>query len=170
MKNILPIVAFTAFAAAQNTITDLPACALTCLISAIGGLGCDVTDFACSCKKADQLTPVVTPCVQAACTDVADQTKTITVLSGICAAAGFPIEVPAPPASSTTAVHPTSTAESVSSEAPIETQPSTIDESEYPAYSVATETTSEYPGMSPIFYHHYHVDLNSAYPRNRRRP
>ena len=147
MKNLLPIIAFTALVAAQNTITDLPTCALTCLISAIDGLGCALTEFACSCQKADQLTPVVTPCVQAACTDVADQTKAITVLSGICAAAGFPIEVSAPPASSN-ALQPTTTAESVSSEAPVETQPSAIHESEYPEYPTATVTASEHPGLS----------------------
>lgn len=149
MKNVLPIIVFTSLAAAQNTIADLPSCALTCLISTIDGLGCDVTDFACSCQKADQLTPVVTPCVQTACIDVAEQAKTVTVLSGICAAAGFPIEVPVPPASNT-AIQPTSTAEYVGTEAPLDTQPSAIDGSEYPTYPTATETTSEHPGLSLI--------------------
>ncbi|KAF1354075.1 hypothetical protein EJ07DRAFT_86260, partial [Lizonia empirigonia] len=84
MKNTLIFTAFAAFAAAQS-IADLPTCSLECLVSAIGGLGCELTDFSCSCQKASELTPVVTPCVQTACTDPADQSKTIEVLSGICA-------------------------------------------------------------------------------------
>ncbi|KAF2622830.1 hypothetical protein BU25DRAFT_414823 [Macroventuria anomochaeta] len=144
MRNTLIFTTLTAIAAAQ-TITDLPACSLQCLATATGGLNCGLTNFACSCQKADQLTPVVTPCVQQACTDAADQRKTIEVLSGICAAAGFPIEVPAPPASSA-AAEPTSepTPEPTSSEASVETQPYATEEPEYSEYPTATETASEY--------------------------
>ncbi|KAF9701072.1 hypothetical protein EKO04_001074 [Ascochyta lentis] len=137
MKNTILITAMTAFAAAQ-TITDLPSCSLACLASSIGGLGCGLTDFACSCQKASQLTPVVTPCVQTACTDPAEQSKTIKVLSEICAAAGFPIEIP----SSSAVVEHTTAA---SSEAPVETQSSATEEPVYSEYPTATEVLSEYP-------------------------
>ncbi|KZM20188.1 uncharacterized protein EKO05_0001092 [Ascochyta rabiei] len=145
MKYTIFVGAVTAFAAAQ-TITDLPPCSLECLAGAIGGLGCGLTDFACSCQKASQLTPVVTPCVQNACTDPADQSKIIEVLSKICAAAGFPIEAPAAPASSPV-VEPTPAAPS---EAPIETQPSATEEPGYPEYPTASEVSSEYPEPTHI--------------------
>jgi len=132
MKNTIAFAAFTALVAAQ-TITDLPSCSLQCLASAIGGLQCELTDFACSCQKADKLTPVVTPCVQTACTDAADQAKTIEVLSGLCAAAGFPVEAPAAPEASSSPEY----------NAPIETQPYAIDAPEYPTASLSA---SEYSG------------------------
>ncbi|KAF2251426.1 hypothetical protein BU26DRAFT_563363 [Trematosphaeria pertusa] len=100
MKYTLTLAAIAAFAAAQ-TITDLPSCSLQCVASGVTGVGCELTDFECSCKKADELTPKVTPCVQQACPDAADQQKVISTLEGICASAGFPITVPEPEASST---------------------------------------------------------------------
>ncbi|KAJ4359160.1 hypothetical protein N0V95_002412 [Ascochyta clinopodiicola] len=140
MKYTIFISAITAFTAAQ-TITDLPPCSLECLASAIGGLDCDLTDFACSCQKASQLTPVVTPCVQNACADAADQSKTSEVLSQICAAVGFPIGVPAAPASSAVAEH----TPAASSETLVETQPPATTEPGYPEYPTASEILSEYP-------------------------
>ncbi|KAH6644296.1 hypothetical protein C7974DRAFT_18125 [Boeremia exigua] len=163
MRNTFIFTTLTALVASQG-IADLPVCSLTCLTTAIGGLGCGITDFACSCQKASELTPVVTPCVQTDCSNPADQAKTIEVLAAICAVAGFPIEVPTPPASSAASsvaspsassaaassaasspaasATPTPTA---SSEAPIETLPSATDEPEYPEYPTATVTPSEYP-------------------------
>lgn len=108
MKSTLIITALTAMVAAQG-LTDIPTCSLKCLTTAITGLGCGLLNFNCSCQKSSELTPVVTPCVQSACSDPADQSKTLEVLSGICAAAGFPVEAPAPPASPTidvTSEHP----------------------------------------------------------------
>lgn len=167
MKNTLIFASLTAIVASQG-IADLPTCSLSCLSTAISGLGCDLTDFACSCQKAAELTPVVTPCVEAACADPADETKTLEVLAGICAEVGFPIEVPEPPVSSTiplptpepsaTEPAPESTTEAPSassSEAPTENLPSATDEPEYstatdePAYPTATDEPSGYPGMSP---------------------
>lgn len=149
MKNVLIISAITALAAAQG-IADLPSCSLQCLATAIPTLGCELTDFACSCKQADKLTPNITPCVQKSCTDTADQAKTIEVLSAICAAAGFPIEVPAPSASIIADPSPAPTSEAAvepTSEAPVETQPSATDEPEYPAYPTEVPPVS-YPSTS----------------------
>ncbi|KAJ4338101.1 hypothetical protein N0V87_004249 [Didymella glomerata] len=135
MKNALIVSAITALAAAQS-IADLPACSLTCLTSAIPSLGCGLTDFACSCKKADTLTPQLTPCVKSACKDEADQAKVMTVLSSICAAAGVPIEAPAPAASTIADPSPAPTSEPAepTSEAPTETMPSISEEPGYSAY------------------------------------
>lgn len=146
MKNALVISAIAAIATAQG-IADLPSCSLQCLATAIPALGCQLTDFACSCKQADKLTPNVTPCVQSSCTDPADQAKTIEVLSAICAAAGFPIEVPAP--STSAAAEPTP---EPTSEAPIETQPSATDDPEYSAYPTETIPPVEYPSSSTPFF------------------
>lgn len=140
MKNTFILIAVTVFTAAQ-TIADLPTCSLRCLTTAISGLECSLDDFACSCKKASELTPVVTPCIQSACSSSVDQEKTLEVLSGICVAAGYPIETPAP-SGATAAVEPTPAA---SSEAPPETLSSATEESEYPEYPKTSETTSEYP-------------------------
>ncbi|KAF9732359.1 hypothetical protein PMIN06_002089 [Paraphaeosphaeria minitans] len=116
MKYIFTIAALAALTAAQ-TIADLPSCSLSCVVSGVSGIGCSATDFECSCTKADQLTPAITPCVQNACPSAADQAKVITVLEGICAAAGSPIDVPAPGASSSAAQAPTSAAPGPSQEA-----------------------------------------------------
>lgn len=99
MKYALSLAAVLAIATAQS-VTDIPSCALQCVANGVTGVGCELTDFKCSCGKADQLTPAVTPCVQQACSDVADQQKVVTTLEGICAAAGVPITVPEPGASS----------------------------------------------------------------------
>ncbi|KAF3046780.1 hypothetical protein E8E11_008908 [Didymella keratinophila] len=158
MKNALIVSAITALAAAQG-IADLPACSLTCLTSAIPSLGCGLTDFACSCKKADTLTPQLTPCVQSACKDEADQAKVLTVLSSICAAAGVPIEAPAPATSTIADPSPAPTSEPASeptSEAPTETIPSISDEPGYSAYPTEippvsyptpTHATSDVPNL-----------------------
>jgi hypothetical protein len=173
MKNGLIFSAITALAAAQG-IAELPSCSLQCLATAIPALGCQLTDFECSCKQADKLTPNVTPCVQTSCTDPADQAKTIEVLSTICAAAGFPIEVPAPPSSVIADPSPAPTSEAApgpTSEAPIETQPSATDEPEYSAYPTETVPPVEYPSPSPFpLPLNFYTDKPSTHPRHLRRP
>ncbi|KAF2715441.1 hypothetical protein K504DRAFT_457607 [Pleomassaria siparia CBS 279.74] len=78
-----------------QTIADLPSCSLSCVVDGVSATGCSTTDFACSCGKADVLTPSITPCVKSACSED-DQAKVITALEGICAAAGVPISIPDP--------------------------------------------------------------------------
>jgi hypothetical protein len=107
MKYTTTILALVAAVAAQS-IADLPSCSLSCVLQGVQGTGCSTTDFACSCQKADVLTPIVTPCVQSACPDAADQAKVISTLEGICAGAGFPINVPEPaPSSAEPSAEPT---------------------------------------------------------------
>jgi hypothetical protein len=95
MKYILTLSALVAFTAAQG-ITDLPSCSMSCFASELPKTGCALTDFKCSCSKADELTPVLQPCVEKACPSPEDQKKAIEVLSGICASAGVPINLPPP--------------------------------------------------------------------------
>ncbi|KAF2797468.1 hypothetical protein K505DRAFT_322520 [Melanomma pulvis-pyrius CBS 109.77] len=111
MKYTFTVAAFLALATAQS-IADLPSCSLSCVLTGVTATGCSPTDFACSCGKADILTPSVTPCVQKACS-AADQAKVISTLEGICAAAGVPITIPTPGAPATSeapAPEPTSEA------------------------------------------------------------
>ncbi|KAG9199205.1 hypothetical protein G6514_008952 [Epicoccum nigrum] len=140
MKNTLIITAFAALAAAQS-ISDLPACSLSCLTTAIPQLGCGLTDLKCSCQKAGELTPILTPCVQKSCSEV-DQKKTLEVLAAICAANGAAISTP--PASSVVAPEETATPEPLPSPSSVETQPSASKES-----SVA-ESPSGYPASSHL--------------------
>ncbi|KAF2462835.1 uncharacterized protein BDR25DRAFT_298927 [Lindgomyces ingoldianus] len=118
MKYTTAILALAAAVSAQG-ISDIPSCALACVATGVQGVGCSITDFKCACGKADQLTPAITPCVQSACS-AADEAKVITVLGGICAAAGVPINVSTPPASSAA---PATSAQVVESSAPVSSAP-----------------------------------------------
>jgi hypothetical protein len=142
MKYTSAILALAAVAVAQ-TISDLPSCSLACVANGVTGVGCSITDFKCACGKADQLTPSVTPCVQKACSEAADQAKVISVLEGICAGAGVPITVPEPVASSSAA--PASSVPASSAANPISVVP-TIQTS-VPATSAATAAEG-YPTAS----------------------
>lgn len=105
MKYTFTLAAVVAIAAAQG-IADIPSCSLSCFTSALPSTGCGLTDFKCSCAKADTLTPALVPCVQKACPSAADQQKVIEVLGAICAAAGVPINPPSAPAPSSPAPAP----------------------------------------------------------------
>lgn len=141
MKYTLTLAAIAAIATAQ-TIADLPTCSITCVANGVTGVGCGLTDFACSCQKAAELTPLVTPCVQEACTDPAEQAKVITVLEGICANAGFPIDIPEPGTGSSSSAPPP--AESTPAP-PAESTPAPPAESTPapPAESTPAETPAE---------------------------
>ncbi|KAF2279798.1 uncharacterized protein EI97DRAFT_499162 [Westerdykella ornata] len=122
---------------ATQSITDLPLCSIQCVASAVTGVGCGLTDYACSCQKSDQLTPTVTACVKKACPSPADQAKVITVLEGICAAAGFPIKVPPP--------------QPETSQQPQQPQPSeTPKKGETPASSHAPTIQTSVPAETPL--------------------
>lgn len=169
MKSNLIISTIAALTAAQGD-DDLPVCSIQCLSTAISNLGCAPADFSCSCQKADQLNPVVTLCVQTACSNLTDQRTTIEVLSSICAAASFPIEASEAPSSST-AAEPTPGP--TTSKASVETQPSSTDKSEHSEYSTlkATFTASEYSGMIPIAsLYCCNPNITSSFPPNFRLP
>lgn len=57
-------------------VSDIPPCALACFVSNIQSeTNCGITDNACQCEAATQeiLRPKITPCVQQACSSIADQ-------------------------------------------------------------------------------------------------
>ncbi|KAK3215824.1 hypothetical protein GRF29_8g1189696 [Pseudopithomyces chartarum] len=121
MKYTFALAALVAFTSAQS-IADLPTCSLSCVVNGVTEIGCSATDFECSCTKADQLTPAITPCVLEACPSPADQAKVISTLEGICAAAGFPIDVPEPTSAAPSSAAPTSAEPEPTSDAPAPTE------------------------------------------------
>lgn len=159
MKYSLTLAAIVAVVAAQD-ISTLPVCSLQCFATAIPNTGCGLTDFACSCGKADQLTPEVTPCIQAACS-AADQATAVSALVAICEAVGVPITIPTPGTSSSAAPvepEPTSSAapvepEPTSSAAPVEPEPtSEPEEPEEPEETPAVPSGSAaYPVASSAY-------------------
>ncbi|EOA82020.1 hypothetical protein ACJQWK_05197 [Exserohilum turcicum] len=89
---IASIVALASVASAQ--LDNIPQCALTCFIGPLAGDGCkDISDFACHCKKGDQLLSQVQPCAQGACS-AADQQKAIAAVEATCKSVGVPITIP----------------------------------------------------------------------------
>ncbi|ETS81142.1 hypothetical protein PFICI_06144 [Pestalotiopsis fici W106-1] len=83
---------FVAVAAASDDITSLvtqvPDCALTCLITGASDIGCTVTDYTCQCSKAAELQASAGPCIDAACS-TADQETALTISQEICEAVGI---------------------------------------------------------------------------------
>lgn len=77
-KNVA-ISLFVAVAAASDDVTTLltqvPDCALTCLITGASDIGCTVTDYTCQCSKAAELQASAGPCIDSACS-TADQEST----------------------------------------------------------------------------------------------
>jgi uncharacterized protein YunC (DUF1805 family) len=105
MKLTLISLALAALTTAQD-LSSLPSCSLTCLTTGVQSVGCGLTDVECACKKSDELTTAVTPCVVKAC-DQADQAKLVEALATLC---GGKVVTPAPSVSSVVEVAPTSQA------------------------------------------------------------
>merc|ERR1711964_308306 len=89
MKFTTATIAILATAVSAQSIAELtasiPACAQTCLVTAIGNSGCGVDDNACQCGDANAaITREATPCVISGCSsEEALNTRSIT--SQICA-------------------------------------------------------------------------------------
>ncbi|KAK3186890.1 hypothetical protein K4F52_004334 [Lecanicillium sp. MT-2017a] len=50
-------------------ISDIPECALECVLNGPGEVGCDILDIHCLCSKLENMTAIVAPCmVHANCT------------------------------------------------------------------------------------------------------
>lgn len=77
------VAATMAVAVSAVTVADLPSCATTCALNAVGSSKCAVTDTACLCKDT-AYAAALTACVQTGC-DTADQGKTLTVSKELCA-------------------------------------------------------------------------------------
>ncbi|KAJ6262367.1 hypothetical protein Dda_3175 [Drechslerella dactyloides] len=85
------LVAAAAVASAQS-IADIPQCAQTCLIGALGKTGCELTDFKCSCTNKDFVEGGAA-CIDKACDD-ASIAKARAATIAICGKAGITIDPP----------------------------------------------------------------------------
>ncbi|KAH0605130.1 uncharacterized protein H6S33_005112 [Morchella sextelata] len=73
------------FAAAQSiNISDVPTCALSCVMSSSPD-GCGAADYACWCRSNTWLSSLA-DCVRPACPSEADQAKLVALAQGLCGA------------------------------------------------------------------------------------
>lgn len=104
-KNVA-ISLFVAVAAASDDVTTLltqvPDCALTCLITGASDIGCTVTDYTCQCSKAAELQASAGPCIDSACS-TADQETALTISQEICEAVGITADTTSVGSSNSTA-------------------------------------------------------------------
>ncbi|KAK2061998.1 hypothetical protein LY76DRAFT_506658 [Colletotrichum caudatum] len=77
---------------AADTINDLvnqiPTCAVTCIRDQAKAVGCEITDFNCTCGKVTELTPKVVSCLATSGCSTADQAKIFQITPQICAQIG----------------------------------------------------------------------------------
>ncbi|KAF1355691.1 hypothetical protein EJ07DRAFT_182039 [Lizonia empirigonia] len=74
-------------------LSQVPDCAVACLVAAIPGSGCSVSDTACQCTTGQAaITSSLDSCVPTSCS-TEDAAKVAPALAGICSAAGYPISV-----------------------------------------------------------------------------
>ncbi|CAG8900940.1 unnamed protein product [Penicillium nalgiovense] len=67
MKFSTSLIALVAAGLASAQLPDVPACSLSCFLSALQSDGCsELLDFACHCQKTE-LVSSITPCVEKAC-------------------------------------------------------------------------------------------------------
>ncbi|KAF4929567.1 hypothetical protein CGCVW01_v001377 [Colletotrichum viniferum] len=87
MKYTIITAFLAAFAAAKTVdelVAEIPTCAVTCIREAATSVNCDISDFACSCAKQDQLTPVVVNCLSKSSCSADDQTTVLLTAQQIC--------------------------------------------------------------------------------------
>ncbi|KAJ6779950.1 hypothetical protein PWT90_06596 [Aphanocladium album] len=77
-------------------LSTVPQCALTCLIPAVGKIGCPLTDIKCSCDKADELKKEVEPCLKSGCSEE-DYKKAVGLSDTLCGPSGGSSSAPASP-------------------------------------------------------------------------
>ncbi|KAJ5497465.1 hypothetical protein N7463_009452 [Penicillium fimorum] len=93
MKFSTTLIAFVAAGLASAQLPDVPACSLSCFLSALQSDGCsELLDFECHCKKTELVTSI-TPCVEKAC-EYKDQIAVSNAVVDQCSSAGEPISIP----------------------------------------------------------------------------
>ncbi|KAL1907031.1 hypothetical protein Sste5344_007156 [Sporothrix stenoceras] len=76
-------------ACAPDPAHPFPACATTCMATAITAVGCtDATDYACQCKNFDKLHASANDCIAAACGAAAADVGA--AAAALCASCGAP--------------------------------------------------------------------------------
>ncbi|KAL6703330.1 hypothetical protein ACN47E_009748 [Coniothyrium glycines] len=107
-STVLAVAASLAFASAQD-LSSVPTCAIPCLVAAIPGSGCTVTDVTCQCTTGrEAIANSLTSCAPSRCS-AADTAALEPALAGICAAAGVAISS-APSAAASSAASAVSSA------------------------------------------------------------
>ncbi|KAF3051025.1 hypothetical protein E8E11_007285 [Didymella keratinophila] len=91
-------------------LSNVPNCAVPCLVSAIPGSGCSVTDVTCQCTTGQSaITSSLESCLPSKCsTD--DLAKVAPALAGLCSAAGISVSIPASAAATSAAASAASSA------------------------------------------------------------
>ncbi|KAK6508897.1 hypothetical protein TWF481_003665 [Arthrobotrys musiformis] len=151
-SGILAVAAGAALAAAQ--LDQIPTCALTCAITALGSTGCSQTDIACICQASSFLTGIL-GCIQGTCTP-SEIEQTLGAAQVLCAGAGVTITVPgseptttaAPEPEPTTTEEELTTAPGLSTTAAPEPEPTTTEEPSYEAST--TEVAPTYEATSDV--------------------
>ncbi|CAG8903415.1 unnamed protein product [Penicillium egyptiacum] len=93
MKFSTTLIALVAAGLASAQLPNVPACSLSCFLSALQSDGCsELLDFACHCQKTE-LVSSITPCVEKAC-EYKDQVSVSNAVVDQCSSAGHPISIP----------------------------------------------------------------------------
>ncbi|CAI7633967.1 unnamed protein product [Penicillium glandicola] len=142
MKFSTTLIALVAAGLASAQLPDVPACSLSCFISALESDGCSaLLDFACHCQKTELVTSI-TPCVAKAC-EYTDQVSVSNAVVSQCSSAGHPISIPPISSSGASAsATETSTTSSVPAETSATTTESASSSSSVAESSSAVETAS----------------------------
>jgi len=133
MKFTIVALATVGLVTAQS-ISDIPACAQTCLLPALQKTGCDLTDFKCSCSNSAFVSGS-SACIQTACS-AADVVKAAQATYLLCKSVGVTIPTAAVSSPATSAAASSSVAPA--SSAPVSSAPA----------SSAAASTSETPVSS----------------------
>ncbi|KAF3036150.1 hypothetical protein E8E12_001937 [Didymella heteroderae] len=84
-------------------LSNVPNCAIPCLVSAIPGSGCGVTDVTCQCTTGQSaITSSLESCLPSKCSSE-DLAKVAPALAGLCSAAGISVSIPASAAATSAA-------------------------------------------------------------------
>ncbi|KAJ5195831.1 hypothetical protein N7449_006310 [Penicillium cf. viridicatum] len=152
MKFSTTLIAFAAAGLASAQLPNVPACSLSCFLSALQSDGCsELLDFKCHCQKTELVTSI-TPCVEKAC-EHSDQVSVSNAVVGQCSSAGHPISIPPieTSASSSASASETSTPSSAPAETTATATPTTSaseSSSAVESSSSAVETESSTTGGS----------------------
>ncbi|KAK2044763.1 hypothetical protein LZ31DRAFT_275346 [Colletotrichum somersetense] len=72
----------------NQLVDQIPTCAVPCIRDQAKAVGCEITDFNCTCGKITELTPKVVSCLATSGCSTADQAKIFQITPQICAQIG----------------------------------------------------------------------------------
>ncbi|KAJ5356940.1 hypothetical protein N7517_011549 [Penicillium concentricum] len=153
MKFSTTLIAFVAAGLASAQLPDVPACSLSCFLSALQSDGCsELLDFECHCKKTELVTSI-TPCVEKAC-EYEDRISVSNAVVDQCSSAGEPISIPPieTGAETTTAAETTKTptAPETTTAEPTESASSSATPSEVESSTTTAAAGTTTAGSNPV--------------------